>query len=174
MKRAVLLAALALLASPQAVRAADYDITIGPVGLSLGMQRANVLATTGQYFTVTQSRHSPDSYVLTEKRGEIYEYRGMLAFEGDRLAAVSKGWGSHYDTAASELASDIMSMMMQFTNGEPTAATVTARVVSRQPGRTISEIRISTRARAVTILVVESRTEGNQVTLSEHLPDGRK
>jgi hypothetical protein len=164
--RLVLLFAVAVY-FPRLSFAKGPGLFMAGIEMELGMPEEALVAKLQERYTL--SKMSDRGWVIFEKKDPPHKIVGNIGFTGGKLSWISKEWGAYYGGETLGLAKDLFSLLSSVSESSPTPVLVQPTVAVRQPGLVISKIDLLYPDRTISIAIVESKNEGNSVSISEAL-----
>ena len=135
--------------------------------MRLGMLEESLVSKLKEnYILGTAGEHG---WTISDKKGPPYKLVGTIGFTDGRLTWISKEW-SYYDNAeAINFGKELFSLLSSLTDKKPTPVLIDLKVSVRQPGLIVSVIELLYPERTVSISVVESKENGNSISINEVL-----
>jgi hypothetical protein len=164
--RMVVLLAVAILL-PQFSFASEPTLFLAGVEMKLGMPEVSLIANLQENYKLTKV--GEDGWVIFEKQGPPYKTVGNIGFTKGKLSWISKDWGSYHSDEALDFAKELFSLLSSLADNHPTPALVHPKVKVRRPGLVMSEIELLYPDKTISISIVESKEDGNSISISEVL-----
>jgi hypothetical protein len=147
--------------------AQEAGLFMAGTDMRLGMPQEPLLAKLKENYILGTA--GANGWTIFEKKGPPYKLVGVIGFNGGRLTWISKDWGNYDSEGTLSFGKELFSLLSSLTDKKPTPVLVDPKVSVRQPGLVISEIELLYPERTVSILIVESKKNGNSISISEVL-----
>lgn len=135
--------------------------------MRLGMPEGPLLAKLKENYILGAA--GANGWTIFEKKGPPYKLAGVIGFTSGRLTWIFKDWGNYDGAGTLSFGKELFSLLSSLADKNPTPVLINSKIAVRQPGLVISEIELLYPVRTVSISIVESKENGNSISISEVL-----
>ena len=143
----------------------ENSMVVDGIELRLGMPKDKVV---DMFFKSNYHVSSTgETYVISQKKGDLYDFLGSVSFKNDKLSFISTRWYyTHTDSGSFELAEKIFDLLKQETQNGETISPVVKVTSSMQPSVKIDSIDIIIDNKAISLSITKGGEEyGHQIAV---------
>ena len=146
------------------------ELTLGPVTLSLGLERGPLLGSLQAYFTVSPNCSDTAACLVFEGPQSSGTYVGSVTFKDGRLVGASRQWGEFKDRVNPVLVTKALLAALESAGAASGSRASVSSSLTRVPGADIATLHFNFPGRRVSVLTTDGNSKyGQQVSISEFI-----
>jgi hypothetical protein len=146
------------------------ELTLGPVALSIGLERGPLLSSLQANFTVSPNCSDTAACLVFEGPQSTGTYVGSITFKDGRLVGASRNWGDFKDRANPVLVTKALLAALESAAAVSGSRASISSSLTRVPGADMVTLQFTFPGRRVFVSTTDGDSKyGQQVSISEHI-----
>lgn len=146
------------------------ELTLGPVTLSIGLERGPVLNSLQAHFTVSPNCSDTASCLVFKGSQSSGTHVGSVTFKDGRLVAASRQWGDFKDSVNPVLVTKALLAALESAQAASGSSAQIASSVTKVPGAELTSLQFTFPGRKVSVLTTNGNSKfWQQVSISEFI-----